>query len=80
MDYDALINQCKVAIALLPNGSVFLLKDLFTGVYWKSLDVGVRLELGRRFKLCVVRKEIEDTIYFGKADNNSAQYKKQIID
>jgi len=76
MDYDALINQCKDAIELLPNGYVFLLKDLFIGTYWKNLDKGVRLELGRRFKLCVNRKEIPNTVYIGRADNNSAQYKK----
>ena len=76
MDYDALINQCKESIILLPKGYVFLLKDLFIGTYWKNLERGVRLELGRRFKLCVNRKEISNIIYIGKADNNSAQYKK----
>lgn len=77
MDYEYLINQCKKAISSLQEGKIFKVKDLFTGVYWNSLEKGVRLELGRRFKLCVNRNEIINAQYFGKAANNSALYIKQ---
>lgn len=70
------IDKAKFKIKTLPTGNVFVLKDLFLGTDWKSLKVGDRLSLGRNFKNEVLDKRIENVVYIGKADNNSAKYKK----
>lgn len=60
----------------LEKGKVFLLKDLFDGVEWTELSVGDRLGFGRYFKNEVFENSIPYVRYIGKAQNNSALYRK----
>ena len=55
----------------------FLLKDLFDGVEWNNLTVGERLGFGRFFKDEVLEGHVPNIYYIGKAQNNSAKYKKE---
>lgn len=76
MDYERWIDEAIRKIETLPQGSTFLLKDLFDGVHWNTLQNGERRELGRQFKIKVNRKLVVNVEYQGKADNNSATYIK----
>ena len=76
MDYNAWIEKAINEIETLPNNTLFPLKDLYEGTEWNELDKGCRLSLGRRFKSEVINQHIPNVIYVGKADNNSAQYRK----
>lgn len=78
MDYDNLLQMAEEAIEHLDEGCVFRLRDLYVGTYWNSLKTGERLSLGQRFKNCVRRGNIANVIYIGKAENNSALYKKVV--
>ena len=62
----------------LDNGAVFCLKDLFNGADWTALPKGDRLQFGKFFKNEVNECRVQNIIYIGKADNNSALYKKEI--
>ena len=55
----------------------FLLKDLFDGVEWNSLSKGERLNFGRLFKDEVLEGRVPNVQYIGKAQNNSARYRKE---
>ena len=57
--------------------TAFLLKDLFDGVEWNSLSKGERLSFGRFFKDEVLEGRVPNVQYIGKAQNNSARYKKE---
>ena len=76
MNYDILINRAISKTGALQLNTTFLLKDLFEGTEWNELDKGGRLGLGRRFKNDVLDGIIPNVVYIGKAQNNSAIYKK----
>ena len=76
MDYEKILKSAEFKIDALDVGTEFFLKDLYNGTEWKKLQKGVKLSLGRRFKNCVKLGEIPNVIYLGKAQNNSAIYKK----
>lgn len=76
MDYEEWIKIAVQTIKQLRPGDIFLLKDLFEGCKWNALPKGERLKFGGYFKKQVELKKIADVEYFGKAKNNSAQYKK----
>ena len=76
MDYKYWMGKAIVKINTLETGVVFHLKDLFDGVEWNELPVGDRLGLGRYFKNEVLENSIPHVRYIGKAQNNSAQYRK----
>jgi hypothetical protein len=63
--------------SLAPN-TVFLLKDLFTGVEWDKLSPGDKRDFGRQFKSLVNRGAVPNVVFLGKAQNNSSRYKKVI--
>ena len=63
----------------LSGGTEFCLKDLFDGVEWNALDVGSRLGFGKYFKNEVTEGHIPSIVYLGKAQNNSAKYRKEIV-
>ena len=75
-EYEMWLNAAREKCRDLRIGTVFVLKDLFLGVEWDTLSGGEKRELGRRFKNCVLRDLVHNIIYIGKADNNSAQYRK----
>lgn len=64
------------AIKTVPISHVFILRDLFDGIEWSALSKGERLSFGRLFKNEVTNGKIPGVVYIGKADNNSAQYKR----
>ena len=76
MDYEKWLNEAISKTGALPQGTIFLLKDLFDGVNWNTLQNGERREFGRQFKIKVNRNLVPNVKYQGKADNNSAMYIK----
>ena len=63
--------------SIIPN-TIFLLKDLFTGVEWDELSPGDKRDFGRQFKTLVNRGAVPNIVFIGKAQNNSSRYKKVI--
>lgn len=78
MDYEKWINEAISKTGALSQDETFLLKDLFDGISWNTLQNGERRELGRQFKIKVKRNLVPNVQYWGKADNNSAIYIKKI--
>lgn len=76
MDYFDLLAMARKSIEHLAVNTEFLLKDLFEGTFWKSLQKRDRLGLGKCFKNEVINNKIENVQYLGKVENNSAKYKK----
>ena len=76
MDYEFWLEKAKVNIEKMPPTHIFLAKDLFVGSEWLTLKRGERLSFGKYFKNAVLEGEIPGVEYIGKANNNSAQYKK----
>ncbi len=76
MDNSKWIAQAKNKIGETSANTEFFLKDLFDGVEWNNLTVGERLGFGRFFKGEVLEGNVPNVQYIGKAQNNSARYKK----
>lgn len=76
MNYDELLNDACSHINSLPNGQIFFVKDLFYGTGWNELEKGEKLGFGRYFKKAVQNGTVSGVQFIGKADNNSAQYRK----
>jgi hypothetical protein len=76
MDYEVWLKQANESVQALPSARIFVLKDLFQGVIWSELERGQKLSLGRQFKNKVLDGTIPNVEYIGKADNNSAKYKR----
>ena len=76
MNYEEWISSARTATNTITANHIFVLKDLFDGIRWTSLERGEKLELGRRFKHAVMQNSVPFVKYFGKAQNNSAQYIK----
>lgn len=76
MDYRKLLNDASARIENIPVGQLFFVKDLFYGTEWNELEKGEKLGFGRYFKKAVNEKKIPNVQFVGKADNNSAQYRK----
>lgn len=76
INYQEWIELAKLATGAIESNHIFCLKDLFDGIKWSTLTRGEKLELGRQFKYTVLQKSIPLVEYFGKAQNNSAQYIK----
>ena len=76
MDFESWLKSAKNATLVLNDGTVFCLKDLFSGVQWNTLTRGQKLTCGKLFKNAVLRGEVCGINYIGKADNNSALYRK----
>ena len=77
MDYSELLEKANTRIAAIPSGQVFLAQDLFPGTEWNQLQKGEKLNFGRQFKAAVLDEKFPRVVYIGKAENNSAQYKKK---
>lgn len=76
MDYNELLDNACNHIKGLPVGQVFFVKDLFYGTGWNELERGEKLGFGRYFKKAVLNGTVSDVQFIGKAENNSAQYRK----
>lgn len=77
MDYEEWMNLAISKTGALKDDSVFLVKDLFDGIRWRELGNGEKREFGRQFRIKVERGLIPGVVYIGKAQNNSAQYRKE---
>lgn len=75
-DLDALLGQAISETRKVEIGRVFLLRDLFLAHVWDGYKKGDRLSLGRNFKQKVEAGKVDNVIYVGKAQNNSATYRK----
>ena len=71
------MNKAKVSISQLKSNQIFLLKDLFDGIEWNNLAKGDRLSFGKYFKNEVIEGNVLHITYIGKAQNNSAKYRKE---
>ena len=76
MNYNELLCKAEEYIGTIQSNEVFFVKDLFRGTEWNELERGEKLGFGRCFKKMVMEHSILNVEYIGKADNNSAQYKK----
>lgn len=76
MNYEEFLEIVTNKIEVLEVETEFFLKDLFDGTDWKNFKRGEKLSLGRYFKNQVVTEKITNVTYIGKAQNNSAIYKK----
>ena len=76
IDYQEWLENARIATTSIPHNQIFVLKDLFDGISWSTLTRGEKLELGRQFKYSVMQSKIPSVTYYGKAQNNSAQYIK----
>ena len=76
MDIEKWKQKATDAIKTVPVSRVFVLKDLFDGIEWSALPRGEKLSFGRFFKNEVIDGRIAGVAYIGKANNNSAQYKR----
>ena len=77
MDYNELLRKAKEYIGSIRSNEVFFVKDLFHGTEWNELERGEKLGFGRYFKKAVMNGSVQEVEYIGKADNNSAQYRKK---
>ncbi len=77
MEYKELLNEANEHIERLKTNDIFFVKDLFPGTKWNALERGEKLWFGKYFKNAVVSGTIPNVEYIGKADNNSARYKKK---
>ena len=77
MDYDELLSKANEHIDTIQSDEIFFVKDLFLGTEWNELKRGDKLGFGRYFKKAVMNNSVQGVEYIGKADNNSAQYKKK---
>ena len=77
MNYDELFSKAKLHIEDLHSNEFFFVKDLFHGTEWNKLERGEKLGFGRYFKYAVGNGFVQNVEYIGKADNNSAQYRKK---
>lgn len=77
MDYSEWLDRAGKQIEKIPAGHIFVAKDLFSGTDWNQLSKGEKLNFGKQFKNAVMDGEFPGIKYIGKADNNSAQYKKK---
>ena len=76
ISYQEWLENATTATISIPHNHIFVLKNLFDGISWNTLTRGEKLELGRQFKYCVMQNKIPLVAYYGKAQNNSAQYIK----
>ena len=77
MDYEKWINEAISKSGALPVETIFVLKDLFEGVTWNTLQNGEKRELGRQFKNKVNRNLVPNVEYYDRAQNNSSRYIKR---
>lgn len=76
MDYEVWINKAIMKIGELEGETTFVLKDLFTGVEWSTLERGEKTNLGRKFKANVDNKKISNVIVIDSPKGTSTTYKK----
>jgi hypothetical protein len=76
MNYSELFERANKNISTIKIGQLFLAKDLFPGTEWNRLKKGEKLSFGKQFKNAVLDGKYPSVEYIGKAENNSAQYKK----
>ena len=77
MGFDFILDELHQIVDDIPDGASFFAKDLLKGAEWKELPVGDRIRFGKYFKRKVENEEFPDVRYQGKANNNSALYKKK---
>ncbi len=77
MDHNELLSKATKQLCNISANKVFFVKDLFLGAEWNALGRGDKLGFGRYFKTAVMNGSVPNVEYIGKADNNSAQYKKK---
>ena len=77
MDDKALMVEAMITIENLEIGRIFTVKSLFPGHRWEELTAGECRAFGGIFKRAYQNGDIPSITYIGKAQNNSAQYKKE---
>lgn len=76
MGFDFMLEEIQQTVDEIPHGQIFYAKSLLKGAEWESLPKGDRLKFGKWFKQRVAQSLIVSVQYYGKAENNSALYKK----
>lgn len=76
MEYERWIQQAIQKINDLPAGQVFMLKDLFDGIEWSTLQRGQRHHLGRMFKNEVNQGRICNVVIIPSPAGTASTYQK----
>lgn len=76
MDYDIWLNKAIMKIGELDTETIFVLKDLFSGVEWNQLKRGEKSNMGRIFKNFVKDKKIPNIELIESPNGTSNTYKK----
>lgn len=67
--------ECAVEKAkALEVGTKFVVRELFDGVEWSGIAVGVRRKLGIHFRSYVNDRPDCGVVFIGKRANNSSEY------
>lgn len=77
MNYEQWMARANQQVGVLPEGTVFLLKELFPETDWKQLSNGDRRYFGRYFSKQVNEGLVPNVKFHEKAMNNSSLYIKR---
>ena len=75
MNYERFLEEAKEHLQEITIGKEFFVKEL-VGPEWVNLERGDKLGFGRHFKREVLDGNVPGVIFIGKAQNNSAVYKR----
>lgn len=75
MNYERLLEEVKEHLQEIIIGKEFVVKEL-VGPEWINLEKRDKLDFGRYFKRKVKEGNVPGVICIGKAQNNSALYKR----
>ena len=73
---ETLFAQALKQLAEVHSGEVFRVRDLFCGLEWKRIDVGMRIRLGAKFFTYAKTEGAEVVIPLDKTAQNQQRYKK----
>ena len=76
VDYVDWLKTAATKVENLPKNTRFVLRDLFEGTKWNTLQNRERRELGRKFRYCVDSNRILNVIVIDSPKGVATTYKK----
>jgi hypothetical protein len=76
LDFEAMQEQALAEIAQLEHGDLFILQDLFVGIFWRKVQTGDRKTFGRLFALYLNENANKLVEYTEKTSSNQRVYRK----
>ena len=74
MNMEQLVERAVRKARTLEVGTQFVVRELFDGVEWNGIAVGVRRKLGVHFRSYVNDHPDCGVVFLGKRANNSSEY------